>query len=262
LSIINVSKKTFGVKSMLKKATVTLTLFIFVLWINILANAQTPVEIEFADLLRNADSSFDLGNYTESERYLSEANEIINQNARISENLQGHYLKIKGKQAQSLDAALGYFNAAFEKFAESPLDQAETDLFRAIAYYNAGEYKTAQTYLTRSKGTFLLKRDFGNLAQVLNNEAVIAFMQGDAQTANNLCQQALSINLEINSFLNAFRNKQNIDFFNGRMSVSFYKTVIRNPIRKDGGAGTSGSGTSVGTSGGGTVVVGSGGGGH
>jgi tetratricopeptide (TPR) repeat protein len=251
---------------MLKKSPVTLTFFVCLVWTNIFANTQTPAEVEFADLVKKADSSFDLGNYQVSERYLSEANLVLARNPEINKILQGNFNTVMGKHYmdKSLDTALDYFNRALALLSGNGSSKAETELFVGIAYYYAGEYRLAKSYLAASKEIFLASKDNENLAQVLNNEGVIAFMEGDAETATNLCTQALAVNLEIENSINAAKNQQNIDFFNGRTSLSFdntngYDTDSKRPIRKDGGGGTSGSGTGVGTGGGGTVVVGGGG---
>jgi tetratricopeptide (TPR) repeat protein len=254
------------VESMLKKSTVTLTFFVCLAWTSIFANTQTPAEMEFADLVRKADSSFNLGDYQVSERYLSEANSVLARNPEINKILQGNFNTVLGKHYmdKSLDTSLGYFNKALTLLSDDRSSKAETELFVAIAYYYAGDYRTAKGYLASSKEVFLASKNNENLAQVLNNEGVIAFMEGDAETATNLCTQALSINRGIENSLNASKNQQNIDFFNGRTSLNFdnkydYNTGSKKPIRKDGGGGTSGSGTGVGTGGGGTVIVGGGG---
>ncbi len=252
---------------MLKKITGTLTLIVCLVLTTIIADAQISAEIEFANLVKKADSSFDSGDRLASEKLLAQANEILGQNHDIDRVLQGHLLKVGGKLAITLDAALECFDRAFENFSENPSNQAEIDLFRAVRYYNEGEYDVAQSYLSKAKEYFAAKRDNENLAQVLNNLGVIAFLQRDAQTATNLCEQALSINLQIGNVLNADRNRRNIDFFTGRSffqpdngigSLSNPKPIIIQTEEGNGG----GSPTEITTNGGGTVSTGNGGGGH
>jgi tetratricopeptide (TPR) repeat protein len=252
---------------MLKKIIGTLTLVICLGTANIIARAQTSAEIGFANLVKKADSVFDSGDRLTAEKHLAQATEILNQNPDIDQTLQAHALKVGGKLAESLDRSLGYFEQAYEKFSESPSNRAEIDLFRAVRYYNEGEYEIAQNYLAEAKAYFLTQRDNENLAQVLNNLGVIAFLQRDAQTAVNLCEQALSINLQIRNLLNADRNRRNIDFFTGRVFFqpdngislpSNPKPIIIQTEEGNGG----GSPTEISTNGGGTVSTGNGGGGH
>jgi tetratricopeptide (TPR) repeat protein len=252
-------KKLFGVKLMLRKSTVTLTIFVCITWLCVSANAQTSANDRFAVLVKKADSSFNLGDRQSAERYLGEANEVLSQNSGISKTLQGNSKTVQGKlfMESSLDTSLGYFNEALGLASANRSSQAETKLFIALAYYYSGDYKTAQRYLAESKEFFLTNRDNENYAQVLNNEGVIAFMEGDAETANELCGQALSINAEIGNSLNASRNQQNIDFINGRAVTK--KGYNYKPVKAEGGGGNSGSGTGVGTGGGGTVILGGGG---
>ncbi len=253
-------KKLFGVKLMLRKSTVTLTIFVCITWLCILANAQTSADDRFAVLIKKADSSFNLSDRQSAESYLSEANEVLSQNSGISKVLQGNSKTVQGKlfMESSLETSLGYFNEALNLEAASRSSQAETKLFIALAYYYAGDYNTARSYLAESKEFFLTNRDNANYAQVLNNEGVIAFMEGDAETAKELCEQALSINLAIENSLNASKNQQNLDFINGRTVTK--KSINIKPFNKvEGGGGNSGSGTGVGTGGGGTVIINGGG---
>jgi tetratricopeptide (TPR) repeat protein len=246
---------------MLRKSIVTLTIFVCITWLCVLANAQTSSDGKFAILVKKADSSFNLGDRQSAEMYLSQSSSFLIQNPGISKVLQGNLKTVYGKleMETSLDNSLGYFNTALGLTSGNGSSQAETKLFIALAYYYAGDYRTARTYLAESKEFFLANRDNANYAQVLNDEGVIAFMEGDAQTANALCRQALSINLQIGNSLNASKNQQNIDFING---TAFNKNGYnKNPIKVEGGGGTSGSGTGVGTGGGGTVILGGNGGG-
>jgi tetratricopeptide (TPR) repeat protein len=245
---------------MLRKSTVTLTVFVCIIWLCIPANAQTSADNQFAVLVKKADSSFNSGDRQSTERYLNEANAVLSQNSGISKILQGNSKTVQGKlfMESSLESSLNYFNEALKLVTGNRSSQAETKLFIALAYYYSGDYKTAQRYLAESKEFFSANRDNANYAQVLNDEGVIAFMEGDAQTANELCRQALSINLEIGNSINAAKNQQNIDFINGRtINNSGYN---KKPITKEGGGGNTGSGTGVGTGGGGTVIIGGGGG--
>jgi tetratricopeptide (TPR) repeat protein len=245
---------------MLRKSTVTLTVFVCVTWLCILANGQTSADDRFAVLVKKADSSFNLSDRQSAESYLSEANEILSQNSGISKILQGNSKTVQGKlfMESSLETSLGYFNEALNLAAASRSSQAETKLFIALAYYYSADYKTAQIYLAESKEFFLTNRDNENYAQVLNNEGVIAFMEGDAETANTLCRQALSINLEIGNSINAEKNRQNLDFITGRTVTK--KGYNNKSVKAEGGGGNTGSGTGVGTGGGGTVIIGGGGG--
>lgn len=244
---------------MLRKSIVTLTIFVCITWLCVSANAQTSLNDQFAVLVKKADSSFNSGDRQSTEGYLSEASRMLAQNPGINRVLQGNLKTIYGKLSMetSLDTSLGYFNNALELTSGNRSSQAETELFIALAYYYSGDYKTAQRYLAESKEFFLTNRDNANYAQVLNNEGVIAFMEGDAETANALCRQALSINVEIGNSLNASKNQQNIDFINGRTANN--SGYNKKPITKEGGGGNSGSGTGVGTGGGGTVIIGGGG---
>jgi tetratricopeptide (TPR) repeat protein len=244
---------------MLRKSTVTLTVFVCITWLCILANAQTSADDRFAGLVKKADSSFNLSDRQSAENYLSEANAVLSQNSGISKILQGNSKTVQGKlfMESSLETSLGYFNEALNLEAASESSQAETKLFIALAYYYSGDYGTARRYLAESKEFFSTNRDNANYAQALNNEGVIAFMEGDAETANTLCRQALSINLEIGNSINAAKNQQNLDFINGRAVTK--KGYNDKPVKAEGGGGNSGSGTGVGTGGGGTVIIGGGG---
>jgi tetratricopeptide (TPR) repeat protein len=244
---------------MLRKSIVTLTVFVCTTWLCVLVNAQTSSDDKFAILVKKADSSFNLGDRQSTEMYLSEAGNFLIKNPGISKVLQGNLKTVYGKLVMetSLDTSLGYFNESLNLVAGDRSSQAEITLFIALAYYYAGDYTTARIYLAESKELFLANRDNANYAQVLNNEGVIAYMEGDAQTANALCRQALSINLQIGNSLNASKNQQNVDFING---TAFNKSGYnKTPIKVEGGGGNSGSGTGVGTGGGGTVILGGGG---
>lgn len=244
---------------MSRKSTAALTFFVCIIWLCISANAQNSANDRFAILVKKADSSFNSGDRQSTERYLSEASEVLNQNSGISKILQGNLKTVSGKLVMetSLADSLGCFNSALALTSGNSSNQAEIKLFIALAYYYSGDYKTAQKYSAEAKEFFLNNRDNENYAQVLNNEGVIAFMKGDAEAADKFCRQAFSINVEIGNSINAAKNQQNIDFINGRtISKNGYN---KTPITKDGGSGNTGSGTGVGTGGGGTVIIGGGG---
>lgn len=249
---------------MLRKSTVTLTLFLCLAWTSIFAAAPTSAEIELTNLLNKADIGFNLGNRLQTADYVSQAETVLIRNPDVNYNLQGHFYKLKGKMeiGNSLDAAVCNFNKAMAYFSANRSEQASVQLFIGITYYYANDYNTAETYFNAANDFFTANKDKINTAQSLNNLAVVAFMKGDAQNANELCSQALFINVEIENTLNAMKNQQNIGFFTGRMSLSlddiFEKsTDNEKPLRKDGNGG--GSPPEVTTNGGGTVVVGSGG---
>jgi tetratricopeptide (TPR) repeat protein len=246
---------------MLRKSNIIFTLFmcLALTYVGVKSQslnekAQISVEAGFASLISKADSSFNIGDRVSSEQYLSQASEILAGHPELKNNLKGSLLKVKGKLETSLEVSLGYFNSAEALLVGNQAETASIKLFKGIAYFNAGDYRTAQSYFAESKSVFGANRDNENLAQVLNNEAVIAFMQGDALTANNLCRQALSINLAIGNTINASKNQANVSFFNGILTP---ESNSKKGETKDGNGG--GSPTEVNTNGGGTVIVGNGG---
>lgn len=225
------------------------------------ASGQQPTtpELELAGLIMNADRSLDLSEPHKAESYLLQAKQIILQNPNISNNLQGHYNKVAGKMymKSSLNQALVYFNNAISRFSGNALEQARVDLFIGIAYYHAGDLNASAFYFGSSKEYFILSEDDANLAQTLNNLGVVAFRQGNAAAAIDYCEQALLINNEENSQLNAVRNQLNLNYFIDLSTIAleeYYQALINDL----GGGGTSGSGTTITTNGSGTVVAGGG----
>jgi tetratricopeptide (TPR) repeat protein len=123
-----------------------------------------------------------------------------------------------------------------------------------IAYYYANDLSTAQVYFDTAKAYFTENEDDESLAQALNNLGVVAFRQGNASAAVELCEQALLVNSETENYISKLRIKFNLDYFTGAASSDIEDYYEQANI-SFGGGGSSGSGTTVKTGGGGTVVV-------
>lgn len=250
---------------MFKRAVFTILFFAVAALTVFHANAQTPTaeESELTTLILKADTSFDLGQIETAEAYLMEANEMIVRNPGIDVNLQGHFNKVSGKlyMKSSFARALEYFNIAALKFNRNEAESAQVKMFTGIAYYYASDLRMAELYFQEAKEYFILNRDNAGLAKVLNNLGIIAYKQGNEETAAEFCRQALALNLELENDLDASRNQSNIDYFTNSEFHFGNKNNESKNVRVDhGGGGGSGSGTTVNTGGGGTVVVGGSGG--
>lgn len=248
---------------MFKRAVFTMLFFAITALTVFHTNAQTPTseESELATLIIRADTSFDLDQIETAEQYLLEAKEIIIRKPDIDANLQGHFNKVSGKLyiKSSFGQALEYFSIAAQKFNRNEAESAQVKMFTGIAYYYANDLRMAELYFQEAKEYFILSRDNAGLAQVINNLGIIAYEQGNEETAAEFCRQALALNLELENALNASRNQSNIDYFTNSAFYSGNKNSESKNERVDnGGGGGSGSGTTVNTGGGGTVVVGGG----
>jgi tetratricopeptide (TPR) repeat protein len=218
----------------------------------VLSNAES----EFADLIIAADAELDSNDRAGAEQFLLQGNQILNQNPGINTFLKGHFNKVYGKFYMAYDAAIAlqYFNTAISQFSGNALEQAETKMFIGIAHYHAGNYTIATSYFEEAKAIFDSQGDMQKSAQALNNLGVVAFQQGNAETAVILCNRSLSINNEIGNRVNADRNQHNLAVFTGDSASQFYTLPPVNSQERLGGTGT-GSGSTITTSGSGTVVV-------
>jgi tetratricopeptide (TPR) repeat protein len=243
---------------MLKSTKLIFAVFLLIGWAQAgiaFAAAVSNIEADFADLVVLADAKLDLHERQNAEQYLTQANQLLNQNPGISVFLKGHFNKVYGKiyMEQNATTALQYFNTALTQFSGNSLEQAETKMFIGITYYHAGNYTVAESYFEEAKTVFSAQGDLQKSAQVLNNLGLIYFKRGDTANAETFCERSLNINNEIGNRINASRNQQNLSFFDGVLTSDFHRPSIADWFAQMGGTGT-GSGT-ITTSGSGTVVV-------
>lgn len=216
----------------------------------------STVETEFADIIMAADNKLDLNDRASAEQYLIQANQILSQNTNINIFLQAHYNKVYGKlyMAYNATTALQYFNTSVSQFSGNTLEQAEAKMFIGITHYHAGNYPLAKSYFEEAKTVFDAQGDLKKSAQALNNLGVVYFRQGDAGSAQALCQSSFGINTQIGHKLNAVRNQQNLAIIAGTLTDSL-RILLENEISAAAGGTGTGNGSTITTSGSGTVVV-------
>lgn len=244
---------------MIKIKVYFVTILVCLFLIAASANAQvlSSAENDFANFIVKADIALSGGSKQSAETQLAQANAILAANQNISRNLQGHFYKVKGKlyMRSSMSTALSYFDISFSCFSDTPSEQARVKTFIGITYFYARDFDVAEAYFNEARAFFISINDNSGLAQTVNNLGILAYQDGDAETAVLLCNQAFSINVNLGESSEAAKNQQNIVYIENN-DLSFSRKNYKEPVViGNGGGGSSGSGTTINTNGGGTIVV-------
>lgn len=179
---------------------------------NVRADFKNAVNENLLVSLSLADIYFDLGNNQRADEIMSSL--VIDDNTNAYS--KGVFNKISGKFWMKTDKmkALGFFNRANSFFADNETEKAVITMFIGTTHYYAKDYIAAKSYFEQSKTSFEQLNDRINLAQTLNNLSVIAYTQKYYQPAISDCENALSLNIEMQNELNKARNLINLMYFN------------------------------------------------
>ncbi len=192
---------------------------------NVRANYKNSVNENLLAAIKLADVYFDLGDARRAEDIMVSL--VIPENSN-DYGIKGLFNKISGKLVMKTDVAkaLDFFNKANSFFVGNDHEKAETLMFIGNTYYYAKNYATAKTYYNQAKTSFEVQNDQLNLAQIFNNLGVISYYQKDYQPAILSCENALAINISMQSELNIARNQINLMYFNeaigNQTSAIFY----------------------------------------
>ena len=174
-------------------------------------NHKEPPEEYLKATIKLADVYLDLNIKGKAEQILAQ----ITVPESAPENVKGHFYKVSGKLYMKTDRekALRFFNRAFASFNGSEREQTEIKMFIGNALYYAGDFEAAKNYYEQAKTGFEQQNDKSNLAQTLNNLAVIYYTKNEISAAIVAGESALMINTEKPNELNKARNLINLMYF-------------------------------------------------
>jgi CHAT domain-containing protein len=184
------------------------------------ANYKEPLEEYLKATIKLADVYVDLNLKAKAEQTLAQA--VLPENA--SDAIKGHFNKVSGKLYMKTDRekAIQFFNRAFANFNGNEREQTEIKMFIGNALYYAGDFPAAKNYYEQAKIGFEQQNDKSNLAQTLNNLAVIYYTKDEIPAAIVAGESALLLNTEKPNELNKARNLINLMYFEERGGNDIY----------------------------------------